>query len=281
MVALKYPPCELGCDCVGNVCKLAGDTIPYEWPELIGVEIMKAKVTVETTNPNVTGVPLDSKCIRIENICCNRVWLCPDDNGLIKEKPVVGQDPDLQFLHPILRAGSRVAIHHPILRAGSRVVISSLFLWASSRLAISSPCSSGELPTFNFITLFFGWAPFATTRFIPVSRSRNTRLIPVSRSHGMTFILVFGSRDARFFPISGSRATMGHPLDRLDHNSCLYSWHGTDTLPTGVTGMAPDLQFPYSALWARCRLAVSSSYSSGGILTYNFITLFSERAFDF
>ncbi|KAM3343797.1 hypothetical protein P3S68_025887 [Capsicum galapagoense] len=90
MVALKYPPCQLGCDCVGNACKLPGDPTPYEWPELIGVEIMKAKVTVETTNPNVTGVPLDSKCIRIENICCNRVWLCPDEKGRIKEKPVVG-----------------------------------------------------------------------------------------------------------------------------------------------------------------------------------------------
>lgn len=90
VAGLKYPPCQLGCDCVGNACREPGDTTIYEWPELIGVEILKAKATVEHTNPNVTGVPLDSACIRIHNICCNRVWLCPDDKGLIKEKPVVG-----------------------------------------------------------------------------------------------------------------------------------------------------------------------------------------------
>ncbi|MCD7452116.1 hypothetical protein HAX54_015033 [Datura stramonium] len=49
--SLKYPPCEQGCDCTGNSCKVPGDPTPYEWPELIGVEIMKAKATVERTNP--------------------------------------------------------------------------------------------------------------------------------------------------------------------------------------------------------------------------------------
>lgn len=48
-----YPPC-LNCGCTGNSCKQPGDTIPYEWPELIGVEILKAKAIVERTNPFVT-----------------------------------------------------------------------------------------------------------------------------------------------------------------------------------------------------------------------------------
>ncbi|OIS99575.1 hypothetical protein A4A49_62714 [Nicotiana attenuata] len=85
-----YPPC-LNCGCTGNSCKQPGDTIPYEWPELLGVEILKAKAIVERTNPFVTGVPLaDRHCFRTTDICCNRVWLCPDANGLIREKPYVG-----------------------------------------------------------------------------------------------------------------------------------------------------------------------------------------------
>ncbi|KAK4728632.1 hypothetical protein R3W88_021620 [Solanum pinnatisectum] len=90
MAAIKYPPCDQGCDCTGNGCKQPGDPTPYEWPELIGVEIMQAKAIVENTNHNVTGVPLDSDCVRIHNLCCNRVWLCPDEKGLIREKPIVG-----------------------------------------------------------------------------------------------------------------------------------------------------------------------------------------------
>uniref|UniRef100_M1CK84 Serine protease inhibitor, potato inhibitor I-type family protein n=1 Tax=Solanum tuberosum TaxID=4113 RepID=M1CK84_SOLTU len=90
MVDAKYPPCE-NCLCTGNTCKSPGETTPYEWPELIGVEIMKAKTIVERSNPNVTGVPLDSGCMTlVDPVCCNRVWLCPDKKGLIKVKPVVG-----------------------------------------------------------------------------------------------------------------------------------------------------------------------------------------------
>uniref|UniRef100_A0A3Q7HVK4 Serine protease inhibitor, potato inhibitor I-type family protein n=1 Tax=Solanum lycopersicum TaxID=4081 RepID=A0A3Q7HVK4_SOLLC len=88
-ISAMYPPCD-DCGCSGNGCKLPGDPTPYEWPELMGVEIMKAKAAVESSNPNVTAVPLDSDCIHIFNLCCNRVWLCPDEKGLIREKPVVG-----------------------------------------------------------------------------------------------------------------------------------------------------------------------------------------------
>ncbi|PHT57913.1 hypothetical protein CQW23_00276 [Capsicum baccatum] len=108
MVALKYPPCQLGCDCVGNACKLPGDPTPYEWPELIGVEIMKAKVTVETTNPNVTGVPLDShrRCSSTDHMSTlinhegdgeyDFVWQTVTFNK--KKKPAISQPPSKDTL---------------------------------------------------------------------------------------------------------------------------------------------------------------------------------------
>ncbi|WMV43772.1 hypothetical protein MTR67_037157 [Solanum verrucosum] len=90
MAAEKYPPC-FKCDCSGDDCRRPGETVPYEWPELIGVEIMKAKVTIENTNPNVTAVPMaDCECIHTSQLCCNRVWLCPDKKGLVRLKPIVG-----------------------------------------------------------------------------------------------------------------------------------------------------------------------------------------------
>ncbi|CAN4077849.1 unnamed protein product [Withania somnifera] len=79
-VTSTYPPC-LNCDCTGNRCKKPGDKVPYEWPELVGIEIMKAKVIIESSNPN---------CIHITNVCCNRVWLCPDEKGFVKDTPIVG-----------------------------------------------------------------------------------------------------------------------------------------------------------------------------------------------
>ncbi|KAG5593073.1 hypothetical protein H5410_043587 [Solanum commersonii] len=39
MAAIKYPPCDQGCDCTGNGCKQPGDPTPYEWPELIELMI--------------------------------------------------------------------------------------------------------------------------------------------------------------------------------------------------------------------------------------------------
>ncbi|KAM3343798.1 hypothetical protein P3S68_025888 [Capsicum galapagoense] len=87
---VPYPPC-LACDCTGNFCKKTGEKIQYKWPELVGVEIKKAKATIERTNPNVTVVRLiDSDCIRIPDVCCNRVWLCPDEKDLVQTIPVVG-----------------------------------------------------------------------------------------------------------------------------------------------------------------------------------------------
>ncbi|KAF3641096.1 hypothetical protein FXO38_13785 [Capsicum annuum] len=91
MTDAKYPPCDI-CDCFGNACKLPGDSAQYEWPELIGVEIMKAKVVVERVNPAITGVPLKDKgyFASVDPSYCNRVLLCSDGNGLIRVKPVVG-----------------------------------------------------------------------------------------------------------------------------------------------------------------------------------------------
>ncbi|KAF3641097.1 hypothetical protein FXO38_13786 [Capsicum annuum] len=91
MADAKYPPCDI-CDWFCNACKLPGDSAQYEWLELIGVEIMKAKAIVERTNLAVTGVPFKDKgCFASPDpSCCNRVFLCPDANGLIREKPEVG-----------------------------------------------------------------------------------------------------------------------------------------------------------------------------------------------
>ncbi|KAK4339193.1 hypothetical protein RND71_040655 [Anisodus tanguticus] len=84
-----YPPCQRG-SCVGNQCKLPGDPYQYEWPELIGVEIIKAKATVERTNPYVTGVVQTTQCIVMGDNCVNRVWLCPDGQGNVRVTPKVG-----------------------------------------------------------------------------------------------------------------------------------------------------------------------------------------------
>ncbi|KAH0711595.1 hypothetical protein KY289_007554 [Solanum tuberosum] len=77
-----YPPCESGGVCVGSTCK---------WPELVGVEVKRAKSIIEQANPSVTGIILpDSGCIRIMDVCSNRVWICPDKHGRVATVPVVG-----------------------------------------------------------------------------------------------------------------------------------------------------------------------------------------------
>ncbi|WMV53630.1 hypothetical protein MTR67_047015 [Solanum verrucosum] len=76
-----YPPC-VGGVCGGNKCK---------WPELVGVEVKQAKSIIEQTNPLVTGVILpDSACIRMMDVCSNRVWICPDKHGRVATVPKVG-----------------------------------------------------------------------------------------------------------------------------------------------------------------------------------------------
>ncbi|KAM3200916.1 hypothetical protein P3L10_033279 [Capsicum annuum] len=86
---IPYPPCET-CSCTGNECQLPGDPYPYEWPDLVGVEIMQAKYIIERTNLRVTCVVLDSQCARMSDVCCNRVLLCPDENDCVKYPPKVG-----------------------------------------------------------------------------------------------------------------------------------------------------------------------------------------------
>lgn len=55
---IPYPPCDI-CSCTGNACQLPGDPYPYEWPELVGTEIIHAKYIVEHTNLRVTGIVLN------------------------------------------------------------------------------------------------------------------------------------------------------------------------------------------------------------------------------
>lgn len=86
---IPYPPCDI-CSCTGNACQLPGDPYPYEWPELVGTEIIHAKYIVEHTNLRVTGIVLNSQCVKLSDTCCNRVWLCPDEHGFVKYLPKVG-----------------------------------------------------------------------------------------------------------------------------------------------------------------------------------------------
>ncbi|KAG5574952.1 hypothetical protein H5410_055086 [Solanum commersonii] len=60
---------------------------------VIRVEVKRAKSIIEQTNPSVTGVILpDSGCIRMMNVCMNRVWICPDKHGRVATVPKVGAD---------------------------------------------------------------------------------------------------------------------------------------------------------------------------------------------
>ncbi|OIT28634.1 hypothetical protein A4A49_39563 [Nicotiana attenuata] len=85
----KYPPC-ISCGCTGNNCKIPGDPTRYEWPELVELDILPAKATIERTNPNVAVIVLDAHCAHLTDFCCSPVWLCPDASGIVREIPMVG-----------------------------------------------------------------------------------------------------------------------------------------------------------------------------------------------
>ncbi|KAK4708012.1 hypothetical protein R3W88_028937 [Solanum pinnatisectum] len=82
VISTPYPPCASGGGCDGPNC---------EWPELVGVEVKRAKSIIEQANPYVTGVILpDSGCIHYMDVCMNRVWICPDKHGRVATVPKVG-----------------------------------------------------------------------------------------------------------------------------------------------------------------------------------------------
>ncbi|OIS99536.1 hypothetical protein A4A49_27061 [Nicotiana attenuata] len=89
-VMAKYPPC-ISCGCTGNTCKAPGDPFRYEWPELVGLDIVSAKATIERTNPSVIVIVLDAHCGQTMDVCCNRVFLCPDASGRVRLTPMLGK----------------------------------------------------------------------------------------------------------------------------------------------------------------------------------------------
>ncbi|KAG5613286.1 hypothetical protein H5410_024567 [Solanum commersonii] len=85
-----YPPCQ-SCTCTGNQCKHFGFSNQCEWPELVGVDVVKAQTIIESTNPDVTVVVLNKGgCLAPTDLCCNRVSICPDEQDHVKDMPKIG-----------------------------------------------------------------------------------------------------------------------------------------------------------------------------------------------
>ncbi|KAJ0978347.1 hypothetical protein J5N97_013821 [Dioscorea zingiberensis] len=66
-----------------------------EWPELLGVDALEAKATIEKTNKLVEVILMP--CYSLDasatmNCCCNRVllWVTDMKNGKVCKVPVVG-----------------------------------------------------------------------------------------------------------------------------------------------------------------------------------------------
>ncbi|KAF8033410.1 hypothetical protein BT93_D2118 [Corymbia citriodora subsp. variegata] len=75
-----FPPCYSHCCHPGK----------SSWPELIRQNAEKAKATIQRENPLVTAVIILPGERRIENYCCNRVFVWADDNGNVSSVPVIG-----------------------------------------------------------------------------------------------------------------------------------------------------------------------------------------------
>ncbi|KAK1322547.1 hypothetical protein QJS10_CPA03g01051 [Acorus calamus] len=61
------------------------------WPELVGAKVMDAKATIERENPNVVAQPIPCHRYRIQDCCCNRVWLdYSEDSDTVCAVPKVG-----------------------------------------------------------------------------------------------------------------------------------------------------------------------------------------------
>ncbi|KAK1270833.1 hypothetical protein QJS04_geneDACA005954 [Acorus gramineus] len=61
-----------------------------EWPELVGAKVDVATATIERENPNVKAQPIPCNQYRIQDCCCNRVWLDYSPDGIVCKVPKVG-----------------------------------------------------------------------------------------------------------------------------------------------------------------------------------------------
>lgn len=80
---------------VVSCVELFADSERKEWPELLGVDALEAKATIERTNKWVEVILMP--CYSLDasatmNCCCNRVFLFVTDlkNGKVCKVPVVG-----------------------------------------------------------------------------------------------------------------------------------------------------------------------------------------------
>ncbi|KAL1220226.1 Proteinase inhibitor [Cardamine amara subsp. amara] len=83
----RYPPCVSG-SCTDLECCAGG--YKYMWPELVGETGEKAKMTIEKENPNVGVAFLRSGDRRIEDFCCNRVFVYLNSHGTVTRSPKIG-----------------------------------------------------------------------------------------------------------------------------------------------------------------------------------------------
>ncbi|ESQ45901.1 hypothetical protein EUTSA_v10011055mg [Eutrema salsugineum] len=84
---LRYPPCESSGCTDPRCCALGGK---FEWPELVGKSGEIAKMTIERENPNVLGFIMPYGTLRIEDFCCNRVFIVVGSKGHVVMIPKIG-----------------------------------------------------------------------------------------------------------------------------------------------------------------------------------------------
>ncbi|XP_019085869.1 PREDICTED: proteinase inhibitor [Camelina sativa] len=82
-----YPPCWSGA-CEDPECCARGKKC--RWPELVGKSGEIAKMTIERENQNVLAIVLRARDGRIDNFCCNRVFVGIDTNGNVLITPQIG-----------------------------------------------------------------------------------------------------------------------------------------------------------------------------------------------
>ncbi|KAK1284028.1 hypothetical protein QJS10_CPB21g01445 [Acorus calamus] len=61
-----------------------------EWPELVGVKADVATAIIERENPNVKAQSIPCGQYRIQDCCCNRVWLDYSPDGTVCKVLKVG-----------------------------------------------------------------------------------------------------------------------------------------------------------------------------------------------
>ncbi|EPS63527.1 hypothetical protein M569_11259, partial [Genlisea aurea] len=62
----------------------------HEWPELVGVDVEVAVLTILTDNPTVNVVLVPENSLVTFDLCCNRVWLYYDSQNRVSAVPLVG-----------------------------------------------------------------------------------------------------------------------------------------------------------------------------------------------